>query len=213
MHISKKLKSVLARAPVLLALVLIFTVGHPVRAQADDVALEKDMDHFVKYITGKQDKYVIETNGKYLKKMFKKSNGSSISGVKDKSQYFAYFKVDDAASASAQRENKTWNTLIEYWHAKPFATNSKGDIRIPDGTPKQPLDKNGVVFKINVADGEKGTGCGKASFSRYRYSTTGSWHTVSRGYTGTLHYFCIDDGTKAGNALNKLLVFNTCMIL
>lgn len=213
MHISKKLKSVLARAPVLLALALIFTVGHPVRAQADDVALKEDMDHFVKYITGEQEKLVIETNGKYLKKMFKKSNGSSISGVKNKSQYFAYFKVDDAASASAQRANKTWNMLIEYWHAKPFATNSKGDIRIQDGTPKQPLDKNGVVFKINVADGEKGTGCGKASFSRYRYSTTGSWHTVSRGYTGTLHYFCIDDGTKAGNAQNKLLVFNTCMIL
>lgn len=67
MHISKKLKSVLARAPVLLALALIFTVGHPVRAQAKTVvSLEEDMEYFVTFTTGKQSSSVIETNGKTI---------------------------------------------------------------------------------------------------------------------------------------------------
>ena len=201
MHISKKLKSILARAPVLFLLLLIFTVGHPVRAQAADadVTLEENMDHFVPFTTGKQMKYVIETNGKKLEEMFPGTD------LEAKSQYFAYFKVDVAASAAAQKANRTWSTLIEYWHAKPFAPNSKGDIRIPDGTPKQPLAKNGVVFKINVEDGEKGTGCGKQSFTKYKtYLNDTSWNYVDSGCTGTLHYFCIDKGTEAGNALAKL---------
>ena len=197
MHISKKLKNVLARAPVLFMLLLIITICHPVRADAKtSVTLEEGMDGFITFETGTTNTSVIETKGSKLKDMFKKSDGSSISGVKDNSQYFAYYKIDKKAS------NKwTWSTKIEYWHENEFEETADGNITVP----QNPSKSSNVFFSINMESGNKGSGCGKQTFTKYRTTTTtNTWHTVGSGKTGTLHYFCIDDGTVAGNALNNL---------
>ena len=88
MHISKNLKNVLARAPVLFMLLFLFTVCHLVRAQAagnDECTRYEDMKYFRLITEGDTKKWVIEFNGKNIKQIL------GISGLKDESQYFAYF--------------------------------------------------------------------------------------------------------------------------
>lgn len=142
MHISKNLKSVLARAPVLFMMLSIITVCHPVRAQAagnNEHVLKKDMDHFETITEGTTKKWVIESNGDYIKQIL------GISGLKDESQYFAYFKLDKKNGGG-----DTWSTKTEYWHKYRFPKDSSGNITIPDGTPQHSLSANGVVFSANA---------------------------------------------------------------
>ena len=155
MHISKNLKSVLARAPVLFMLLLLITVCHPVRAQAEEpkVVLKENMPGFVSFVTGKQDMDVIETKGKSLMEMFPGTNFNK------NSQYFAYYKIDTKATTAW-----TWSTAIEYWHKYKFNETTGGNITVP----QNPSKSSNVFFTINMEKGNKGSGCGKQSFTRYK---------------------------------------------
>lgn len=157
-----------------------------VKAASSDTVLSDGMEDFVKI--GDYD--IIETTGKNLNAMFdlSKHNKSTLNAT---SNYIAYYKIDKEKSS-----NKTWSTYMNIWHTTPW----KGDVRGYKSKPGYFFDYQALATKNTKS--AKGTG--QKNFKYYkRHLKDSKRDYVGNGKIGTLHYFCIDDGTPTGDALNE----------
>lgn len=189
MNVPEKVKGALARAPVLLLLMIMIAVCNPIRADAEET-LDRDMPGFVKI--GDYD--VIQTNGRNLNAMF-----DYTAKLPENKQYIAYFKIDKKKSSSIY-----WYTYKEYWHTKPLYTKVNGvDNTNNPGVPTEAnAKKNGVFNIVDVRNPSK-SGGGKKTFYNYSKTKGGTQTSVGNGKVGTLHYFCTDAGTPTGDIFNQ----------
>lgn len=152
---------------------------------ASTTVLDRDMDYFVTI----GDYEITETTGKKLNAMFdlSKYNKSTLDAT---SNYIAYYKIDKEKSSS-----KTWSTYVNIWHTTPW----RGDVRGYKSKSGYLFDYQALATKNTKA----ATGTGQKNFKYYKTNISDTKKDyVGNGKIGTLHYFCIDDGTPTGDALN-----------
>lgn len=161
-----------------------FQFATNVKAASSDTVLFDNMSYFVTI----GDYKIIETTGKKLNSMFdiSKYNKSTLNAT---SNYIAYYKIDKKKSSSI-----TWSTYKNIWHTTPW----RGDVRDYESKPGYLFDYQTLATKNTKA--AKGTG--QKTFYHFTKTYEGSKDYVGNGKIGTLHYFCIDDGTPTGDALN-----------
>lgn len=156
-----------------------------VKAASSDTVLSDGMEDFVHI--GDYD--IIETTGKSLNVMFdlSKHNKSTLDAT---SNYIAYYKIDKEETSGI-----TWSTYKNIWHT----TKWKGNV-------SNYKSKYGYLFdyqSLATKNTKPVKGTGQKNFKYYkRHLKDTKKDYVGNGKIGTLHYFCIDDGTPTGVALN-----------
>ena len=167
-----------------LSFVMVMLMMHPIRAQAEVTPeLRENMSSFqaVNYQMGTR--YLIETNGATLKKIFP----GKLSCLNDGDQYFAWFHVSKRRSGSIG-----WSTYRQYCHTDVWGTSI-------------PSDKKGLLFDYDCFHAGAKTNYGKLDFyagSNFGYGLP----YVSSGKVGTLFYHNLSEKTtnaKLASALTK----------
>lgn len=151
---------------------------------ASTTVLVAEMPYFVKI--GDYD--IIETTGKSLNAMFdlSKYNKSTLNAT---SNYIAYYKIDKEETSGI-----TWSTYKNIWHTKKW----NGDVRDYESKSGYLFDYQALATKNTKA----ARGTGQKNFKHYKTNISATKKDyVGNGKIGTLHYFCIDAGTKTGDAL------------
>lgn len=162
-----------------------FQFATNVKAASSDTVLSDGMDHFVTI----GDYKITEATGETLNKMFdiSKHNKSTLNAT---SNYIAYYKIDKKKSSSI-----TWSTYKNIWHTKKW----NGDVR-------DYKSKSGYLFDyqtLATKNTKAAKGTGQKTFYHFTKTYGKAKDYIGNGKIGTLHYFCIDAGTKTGDALNE----------
>lgn len=153
-------------------------------ASSDTNTLDEDMSHFVTIGEYK----IIETTGNKLNSMFdlSKHNKSTLNAT---SNYIAYYKIDKEETSGI-----TWSTYKNIWHTVAW----KGNVTNYKSKPGYLFDYQSSATKNT----KPAKGTGQKNFKYFTKTYGKAKDYVGNGKIGTLHYFCIDDGTPTGDALN-----------
>ena len=160
--VKQKIRQLLVRVPIFLLLALVCLVGHPARADAEEIeTLARDMRYFISY----KNYNITQTTGKNLNDMFHLTGKSKLIETE---QYIAYYTVDKKTSSS-----RSWSTYYEYWHGTKWYKNN-GSAKYnghqipeaPDRTTAHRRYGKDIIYEYSVNGGSKGDkDIGKASFS------------------------------------------------
>lgn len=181
----KKLIRALARAPVLVLLLLMGVICLPTSVKAEEAtqALKVNMRSFT--TVGSYN--AIETNGEHLNQMFDFKNGK----LDEKRQYIAWYSIDRQKTSTI-----SWSTKTVYLHA-----NSWGTTTYKEDSNK----KEDIVLKLELKGSNATPGAGKLTFYSYSSVYEGTHQSVGSGKVGTLFYFCVDPDTSTGKKFLKHL--------